>query len=659
MARAERELTPVMDGLPMSDSEGTGSDGSAVELGASALHSASFFFGGGGGSPKHAIHRVGSELAAKNSGGVRPRTKSYSLAEMAVAVVIGNTPGCDDDQGLRDAFYKFDQDGDGTVTTAELGAVMRAAGQRPTADELARIVVEVDANGDGTIDFDEFRSLMARVRQSGGAPQRPGDAPYVDGAEEDDDFFGENLRDGNGVVTLIHPKVVIFEALAHLLFPLSIPAVIAAQGVVAAQNKHFLPGGHGGARGFLKQLALRVVLLLPYALAAVVAELWTVVLIVMVFFVHTFHVMAIAGKYGSFPEDLYDWYMATPNADLHEYVLYSWDRAVPMAKIDLEVEEAQRFCGVDLAEDPDLVFIDGTRVAPQRYLRNILRRTFGTDTHGKLSVLANIVGHSAALVITAGYFFEFGFTWSGSRRQILGVALTLSGSLCMKFFAPPVMEFMYIGILHHFRKYKVQQALLDAVARTISPQNIDDRMFALHDASNIVVWDHIRLVAKHFGRIYGNRISFNLLTIVLASTIVLLVMLIRQVVYGDPASYLMLMVNYSLLLFLTCAFVTIIFAVLTNRVDVLAIEVLAQEESTIRFATRLHRAKVPAGFAVADYCLELHALRTGVERRLQIDPISVMYMPGRPKLLSAFGALIGLLITIQSATMVYSGQNPQ
>jgi calmodulin len=41
----------------------------------------------------------------------------------------------------------FDKDGDGTITTKELGTVMRALGQHPTEKELHNMISEVDADG--------------------------------------------------------------------------------------------------------------------------------------------------------------------------------------------------------------------------------------------------------------------------------------------------------------------------------------------------------------------------------------------------------------------------------------------------------------------------------------------------------------------------------
>lgn len=51
------------------------------------------------------------------------------------------------------AFALFDKDGDGSITVAELGVVMRNLGQSPTESSLKQMIMEVDADGSGTIDF--------------------------------------------------------------------------------------------------------------------------------------------------------------------------------------------------------------------------------------------------------------------------------------------------------------------------------------------------------------------------------------------------------------------------------------------------------------------------------------------------------------------------
>ena len=63
---------------------------------------------------------------------------------------------------FREAFALFDKDGDGTISTKELGTVMNSLGQKPSAAELESMINEVDADGNGEIDFEEFLAMMAK-----------------------------------------------------------------------------------------------------------------------------------------------------------------------------------------------------------------------------------------------------------------------------------------------------------------------------------------------------------------------------------------------------------------------------------------------------------------------------------------------------------------
>lgn len=63
---------------------------------------------------------------------------------------------------LREAFAIFDKDGDGTITAKELGEVMRSIGQAPSDEDLRMMIREVDADGNESIDFAEFVTLMVR-----------------------------------------------------------------------------------------------------------------------------------------------------------------------------------------------------------------------------------------------------------------------------------------------------------------------------------------------------------------------------------------------------------------------------------------------------------------------------------------------------------------
>ncbi|CAN8203433.1 unnamed protein product [Coccothraustes coccothraustes] len=90
---------------------------------------------------------------------------------------------------FKEAFSLFDKDGDGTITTKELGTVMRSLGQNPTEAELQDMINEVDADGNGTIDFPEFLTMMARKMKD------------TDSEEEIREAFRVFDKDGNGYIS--------------------------------------------------------------------------------------------------------------------------------------------------------------------------------------------------------------------------------------------------------------------------------------------------------------------------------------------------------------------------------------------------------------------------------------------------------------------------
>ena len=63
---------------------------------------------------------------------------------------------------FKEAFQIFDKEGDGSITTKELGTVMRSLGQNPSDDEIRQMIIDVDEDNSETIDFKEFLGLMAK-----------------------------------------------------------------------------------------------------------------------------------------------------------------------------------------------------------------------------------------------------------------------------------------------------------------------------------------------------------------------------------------------------------------------------------------------------------------------------------------------------------------
>ena len=90
---------------------------------------------------------------------------------------------------FKEAFSLFDKDGDGNITTKELGTVMRSLGQNPTEAELREMINEVDADGSGTIDFPEFLAMMAKKMKDN------------ESEEEIKEAFKVFDKDGNGYIS--------------------------------------------------------------------------------------------------------------------------------------------------------------------------------------------------------------------------------------------------------------------------------------------------------------------------------------------------------------------------------------------------------------------------------------------------------------------------
>jgi len=99
--------------------------------------------------------------------------------------------------GFEDAFALFDKDGDGTITITELGTVLESLGQKRTPAELKTMFDEVDTDGNGTIDFEEFVAMMAGHMDDTSLEEELGDA------------FKLFDKDGDGQISAAELKAIL------------------------------------------------------------------------------------------------------------------------------------------------------------------------------------------------------------------------------------------------------------------------------------------------------------------------------------------------------------------------------------------------------------------------------------------------------------------
>lgn len=61
---------------------------------------------------------------------------------------------------LKEAFRLYDREGNGYITTSTLKEILGALDDKLTSTDLDGIIAEIDTDGSGTVDFDEFMEMM-------------------------------------------------------------------------------------------------------------------------------------------------------------------------------------------------------------------------------------------------------------------------------------------------------------------------------------------------------------------------------------------------------------------------------------------------------------------------------------------------------------------
>ncbi|XP_010916442.1 probable calcium-binding protein CML18 [Elaeis guineensis] len=74
---------------------------------------------------------------------------------------------------LRDAFEMYDLDKNGLISAKELHLVLKRLGEKCSVQDCSRMIRSVDSDGDGSVNFEEFKEMMVngeRKKASDGDP---------------------------------------------------------------------------------------------------------------------------------------------------------------------------------------------------------------------------------------------------------------------------------------------------------------------------------------------------------------------------------------------------------------------------------------------------------------------------------------------------------
>ena len=107
---------------------------------------------------------------------------------------------------FKEAFHLFDKDGDGFINTTELDSFLRSLGQNHTEAEIQEMISEIDRDGNGSIDFPEFLTMMAHKMKENN-----------NNKDEIHEIFKVFDKEGNGFISVAELSHVILQYLGEKL----------------------------------------------------------------------------------------------------------------------------------------------------------------------------------------------------------------------------------------------------------------------------------------------------------------------------------------------------------------------------------------------------------------------------------------------------------
>ena len=106
------------------------------------------------------MHRTNAGRTRKNRGSRRVKRIKDEATRLSQKMALRSLKGEILDI-FKDAFKKYDTYGDGSIVSKNLAKILKDLGLPITREMLNNIIIEMDADGNGDIPFEDFAAVMA------------------------------------------------------------------------------------------------------------------------------------------------------------------------------------------------------------------------------------------------------------------------------------------------------------------------------------------------------------------------------------------------------------------------------------------------------------------------------------------------------------------
>ena len=138
------------------------------------------------------------------------------MASVTFTILAPEPPATIEDEPvdpLQDAFNVFDRDGKGTIDLIELGHMINAVSEM-SPEEVGNVLNDYDADGDGVINFEEFKAIMAADLSRYTTPTKEAESEPIEVRSVEEPEQEESVSEPDVVISTLASSIA--DVVSHL-----------------------------------------------------------------------------------------------------------------------------------------------------------------------------------------------------------------------------------------------------------------------------------------------------------------------------------------------------------------------------------------------------------------------------------------------------------